>query len=129
MNKKLLHGILIGLGVMLMLFLAFPIGLIISLAFWIHLGVMYWKKKGVFNEEIDSELSRNKLKRFKILSISAGLLFIIAITGIIMHNVRSGQLGAEEYFYFIIGIVTSYLFILVSAGGLIFFIKESQKSI
>ena len=129
MKKKLLHGILIGLGVVVMLWMAFPFGMIFSLAFWIYLGVMYRKRKSVFHEEIEPGLAKKQLKRLKILIIAAGISLTIAIVGIIMHNVQSGLLEIEESLYFFIGIVALYLFILASGGGLVIFIKGRQKPI
>lgn len=129
MKKKLLHGILIGLGVVVMLWMAFPFGMIFSLAFWIYLGVMYRKRKSVFHEEIEPGLAKKQLKRLKILIIAGGISFTIAIGGIIMHNVRSSLLETEEHLYFLIGFVALYLFIFVSAGGLVLFIKGKQKPI
>lgn len=127
MKKKLLNGILIGLGLVLMLFMAFPFGMIFALAFWIYLGVMYRKRKLVFHEEIEPGLAKKQLKRLKILTIVAGISFTIAIVGIIMHNVQSGLLEAEESLYFFIGMAALYIFVLASGGGLVLFIKGRQK--
>jgi hypothetical protein len=129
MKKKLLHGILIGLGVVVMLWMAFPFGMIFSLAFWIYLGVMYRKRKRVFHEEMEPGLAKKLLKRLKILIIAAGISFTIAIVGIIMHNVQSRHSETEESLYFFIGIVALYLFILASGGGLFIFIKGRRKPI
>jgi len=129
MKNKLLIGILIGLGVVVMLWMAFPFGMIFSLAFWIYLGVMYRKRKSVFHEEIEPGLAKKQLKRLKILIIAGGISLTIAIVGIIMHNVQSGLSETEESLYFFIGIVALYLFILASGGGLVIFIKGRQKPI
>jgi len=129
MKKKLLNGILIGLGLVVMLWMAFPFGMIFALAFWIYLGVMYRKRKLVFHEEIEPGLAKKQLKRLKILTIVAGISFTIAIVGIIMHNVQSGLLETEESLYFFIGIAALYIFVLASGGGLVLFIKGRQKPI
>jgi hypothetical protein len=129
MRKKLLNGILIGLGVVVMLWMAFPFGMILALAFWIYLGVMFWKRKRVFYEDIEPELAKKQLKRLKVLIIASGISFTVAIVGIIMHNVRSGLSETEESLYFFIGIVALYLFFLVSGGGLVIFIKGRRKPI
>jgi hypothetical protein len=129
MKKKILIGILIGLGLVVMLFSPFPWGMIFALAFWIYLGVMYRKRKRVFHEEMEPGLAKKQLKRLKILIIAAGISFTIAIVGIIMHNVQSGLSETEESLYFLIGIVASYLFILASGGGLVIFIKGRRKPI
>ena len=129
MKKKLLIGILIGLGLVVFLLMTFPFGMIFALAFWIYLGVMYRKRKRVFHEEMEPGLAKKQLKRLKILVITAGISFSIAIVGIIMHNVQSGLSETEESLYFLIGIVASYLFILASGGGLVIFIKGRRKPI
>ena len=129
MRKKLLNGILIGLGAVVMLWMAFPFGMILALAFWIYLGVIFWKRKRVFYEDIEPGLAKKQLKRLKILIIASGISFTVALVGIIMHNVRSGLSETEESLYFFIGIVAMYLFILASAGGLVIFLKGRQKPI
>ena len=65
MKNKLLYGILIGLGSVVLLFMTFPFGTIFALAFWIYLGVMFWKRKRVFHEEIEPQLAKKQLKRLK----------------------------------------------------------------
>ena len=125
MKKK----VLIGLGLVVMLLFAFPFGMIISLAFWIYLGVILRKRERVFHEEIDPGLAKKQLKSLKTLSLTAGISFAIAIVGIIMHNMQSGLLETEETLYFFIGIVASYLFILASGSGLVIFINGRQKPI
>ena len=125
MKNKLLYGILIGLGSVVLLFLAFPIGMIFALAFWIYLGVMFWKRKRVFHEEIEPQLAKKQLKRLKTLFIVAGISLIIAVVGIVMHNLSE----SEEHFYFFIGIIPSYIFILTSVVGLVIFLKARQKPI
>jgi len=55
MKKKLL----IGLVLVVMLLMAFPFGLIFALAFWIYLGMVYRKRKPVFQKEIETELAKS----------------------------------------------------------------------
>lgn len=123
MKNKIIIGILIGLGTVVMLFMA-PIGMFLSLAFWIYLGVLFWKRKRVFHEEIEPQLAKNKLKR---LSIVAGISFFIAVVGIVTHNVQSNLLETKESLYFFIGIIASYIFILTSIVSLLIFLKARQK--
>ncbi len=129
MKNKLLFVTLIGVGTVVMLFMAFPFGMIISLAFWIYLGVMIWKKKRVFHEEIEPQLAAKQLTRLKRLSIVAGMFFIIAVVCIIIHNVQSKLPEPHDTYYFIIGIITLYLFILASIVGIVIFLKARQKLI
>ena len=120
---------LIGLGLVVMLLLAFPFGLILALAFWIYLGMMYRQGKRVFHVEIEPGLAKKQLKRLKILIIAAGISFTIAAVGIIMHNVQSGLSETEESLYLFIGVIATYLFILASAGGLLILIEGRRKPI
>ena len=128
MRKKILNGILIGFGVVVMLWHAFPFGVILALAFWIYLGVMFWKGKPLFQEDIEQGFAKKQMKKIKVLSIAAGISFIVGIVGIIIHNVRSGLSETEESFYFFIGIIAMYLFVLASIAGLFLFLKGRQKS-
>ncbi len=127
MKNKLLYGILIGLGSVVMLFMAFPIGMLIALAFWVYLGVLFWKRKRVFHEEIEPQLAKKQLKRLKILSIVAGISFIIAVVGIVTHNVQSSLPETKESLYFFIGIIATYIFILASVVSFVIFLKSRQN--
>ena len=127
MNNKLLYGILIVFGSVIMLLMAFPFGMIFSLAFWIYLGVMLWKRKRISHEKIEPQLAAKHLKRLKTLFVVAILSFIIAIAGIVMHNIQSSLSQSEEYLYFFIGIIPLYIFILLSVVGLVIFLKVRQK--
>ena len=127
MNKKLLNGILVALGAVVMLFLTFPFGMILALAFWIYLGVIVWKKRRVFNDKLEQGLKVKYIKRIKTFLIAAGISFPVAIVGVIMHNVRSSSSGTEEVLYFFIGIIALYLFVLASAGGLVTFLKGRKN--
>ena len=129
MKNKLLYGILIVLGSIVLLLMAFPLGMIFSLAFWIYLGVLFWKKKGIFQEEVVSQLASKQLKRLKTLFVVAGISFFIAIGGIVMHNLMSHLSESEEYFYFFIGIIPLYVFVLTSVVGLIIFLKVRQNPV
>ena len=127
MNKKLLNGILVGLGVVVMLFMAFPWGMILALAFWIYMGVMVRKRKLVFHDKMEPGLAKKHLKRLKTFAIAAGISFLFSIAGIIVHNVLSGLSQIEEPILFYIGVGALWVFIIVTAGGLVTFLKGRQK--
>ncbi len=126
MKNKLVYWILIGLGSVLMLFF-FPLGVILSIAFWAYLWVMFFKKKPIFHEEIELQLAKKKLKRLKTLSIVAGLFFIIGIVGIVIHNLQSSLSETHEFLYFFIGIIALYIFILSSIVSLVLFLESRQN--
>lgn len=126
-DKKLLNGLLIGLGVLMMIFFAFPWGIILSMAFWIYLGIVVRKKQPFFPKEVEARLVEKLMKRLKGLLTVAIVSFPVAILGIIMHNLRSAQTGGEESLYFYVGVIAEYFFILASAWGMITFLKGRQN--
>jgi hypothetical protein len=128
LNKNLLKGVLIVLGVVILLWMTFPFGIILAIAFWIYLGVLVWKKKHVFKDTTEQVLTKKYLKRMKTFLIMAVISFPIGIAGIIIHNIRSASTGNEETLFFFIGIIVTYVFVLASAGGLIIFIKGRQTT-
>jgi len=129
MNIKLLNGILIGVAVIIMIFSAFPMGMLFSLAFWIYLVVMIWNEKNVFQGKMDPELAEKHLKRLKTFLIVGGISFFIAIAGIIIHKVQFNTFDAEASIYFRIGIFALYVFMIASTGGMVIFLKGRQKII
>ncbi|MGQ8338005.1 hypothetical protein ACUNWD_15750 [Sunxiuqinia sp. A32] len=127
MKKKVLNRILVVFGVLVMMWMAFPFGMIFALAFWIYLGVLVLRKKPVYRNEMDPELAEMHWKRLKTLMIAAGILFPVATVGIIMHNMRSRALGTEEALFFFIGVIAMWLFVLLSAVGFILFLKGRKR--
>jgi len=127
MNIKLLNGILVGLAVVIMVFSAFPLGMIIALAFWIYLVVMIRKEKNVSHNKKEPVLTDKHLKRLKTFLIVGGISLPIAVAGMIMHNLQSNVSETEESFYFRIGIIALYAFMIASAGGMVIFLKARQK--
>ena len=123
MKRKTLAGILIGLLAVIMLVNAFPLGMILSLAFWIYLGMLVWKKQGVFNDTVDRGLAAKLYSWLKALMIASGILFPVALLGIIMHNLAK----TEESLFFFTGIIALILFILLSIAGFIIFLRARQK--
>lgn len=126
MNKKLLIGLIAGLGIILTIFNPVLMG-ILSIAFWIYLGMLIWKRKPIFQDKMESELAKKRLNSLKVVLVLAGILCLVSIGGILLHNIRSGLAGTEESLYFFIAIIATYLFILVSACGLVIFLKGRQK--
>ncbi|WP_163322127.1 hypothetical protein [Draconibacterium mangrovi] len=126
-DKKLLNGLVIGIGVMVMIFFAFPWGIIISLAFWIYLGITLRKKHSFFSPEMEATLVVKLQKRLKGLLTIAVISLPVAIAGVIIHNVHSGKTGSEESLFFYIGVIAEYFFVLASAGGIITFLKGRQN--
>lgn len=126
MNKKLLQGLLVGLGIVILVLMAFPFGTIISIAFWAYLAVVVWKKQPLFNDKLEPELTEKLLKRLKKLRTIVIITFPVAIVGVILHNVVSAKTGTEEALFFFIGVIASYLFILTSALAMLTLLKGRQ---
>lgn len=127
-GKKLLNGLLTGVGIIVMLFFAFPWGIILSLVFWIYMGLNVRKQHSFFRPDLEVNLAGKLRKRLKGLLSVAIISFPLAVFGIVMHNVQSAQTGTEESFYFFVGIIAEYCFVLASAGGILTFLKGRQKS-
>lgn len=128
MNKKLLMGILAGVGIVLMILNPAAMG-ILAIVFWIYLGVIVSKRKQIFHEKINPGLAQKLLKWLKAILILAGISFLVSMVSIIVHNIGSSLSESEKSLYFIIGITALYVFILVSVGGLFIFIKGRQTSL
>ena len=128
MNKKLLYGIIGVLAVIVIIFLTFPFGMILALTFWIYVGVMFRKRKHLFQHKMEPQLAEKLLKSLKVCMIIAIVSFPIAIGGIIMHNVQYSLSETEEHLYFFIGIFATYIFVLASsAGAWIYFSKDIKN--
>jgi len=129
MIKKLLIGVLIVLGIAMAVLNQLIIGILAVLA-WIYLFRMVRKQKNnVFNDQIESKISEWHLKRLKALLMVAGFLFLVFIISAIMHNVLYGLFEVEESVFLIIALVALVVFIVATAGGLVIFLKERQRTI
>ncbi len=126
MYKKVLIRILIGLAIVFVIINA-VIMVIPALAFWIYLGVILEKEKRIIPENLDPESVQKHMKTLKTLLIIASISLPVSISGIVMHNIRSGQTGTEEILFFYVGLIALYVFILASAGGMLIFFKGRQK--
>lgn len=126
-DKMLLYGFVVGVGVIMMILFAFPWGIILSLAFWIYLGVTIRKKQSFFSHEIEATLAEKLQKRLRGLLTVALISLPVAIAGLVIHNVNSAKTGGEESIFFYVGIVAEYFFVVASAGGIITFLKGQQK--
>jgi uncharacterized SAM-binding protein YcdF (DUF218 family) len=128
MNRKLLIGILVVLGIAVTFFNPL-ISLILAVGAWIYLVKMFQKqRKSVLNDHIGPKISERLLKRLKIFLIVAGFSFLIFIVGGIAHNVFSGLYKKEETVSFLIALVALLVFVVATAGGMVIFLKERQKN-
>ncbi len=119
MKKKLLVGAAIILGIAALVFRMVEIALALVVV-WGCLIWMIWKKK--------AELAEKHLKRLKLLLLGAGIPFVVAIVGVIMHNALYAMNEVEEHTWFLVAIVALYVFSAAIIGGLIIFLKERRKT-
>ena len=115
------------LGIVLMIFNPLIMG-VLAIAIWIYLAVMIRKRKRIFHEQIEPGSAEKLSKRLKTTLIVAAVSCLVSIGGIIVHNIRSSRSESEESFYFIIGIVALYIFILATAGGMAILLRGRQKN-
>ena len=128
MNRKLLIRIIGVLAVFLIL--NFLTTGVLAIATWIYLVLMVRKKKtSLFYDQMEPKLAGSRLKRLKAFLRVAGIMFIVSIAGIIVHNVLSGLSEIEEPISFFIGVGALLVFIIVTAVGLVIFLKGRQKLI
>ncbi len=128
MNKKLLIGIIVVLG---MAALAFMITTIAGagIVVWVCLIWMVRKKKtNIVHDQIEPKLAERRLKMLKAFLLVAGIALAVAIVGIILHNALSALSKIEEHVWFLIAIVALYVFVAATSGGLIIFIKGRRKT-
>ncbi|WP_319229770.1 hypothetical protein [Draconibacterium orientale] len=126
-DKMLLYGIVVGIGVVMMILFAFPWGIILSLAFWIYLGITIRRKPSFFSDKIEATLAEKLQKRLKGLLTVAVISLPVAIAGLVIHHVNSAGTDGEESLFFYIGIIAEYSFVVASAAGIITFLKGQQN--
>ena len=119
MKKKLLVGAAIILGIAAMVFNVVTVALALVVV-WGCLIWMIWKKK--------AELAEKYLKRLKALLLGAGISFVVAIVGVIMHNALYAMNEVEEHTWFLVAIVALFVFSTATIGGLVIFLKGRRKT-
>ena len=127
MNKKLLIGTIVVLGIAAAIFRAVEIGGV-AIGVWIFLVVVVWKMKtNIFHDQMEPKLAESRLKRLKIFLLVAGISIAVAIVGVVGHNVLYGLTKIEESVFFTIGLVGLYVLIIATVGALVIFLKGRQK--
>ncbi len=127
MNKKLLIGTIVVLGIAAAIFMSTLIaGALIVV--WIYLVWMVRKKKtNIFHDQMEPKLAERRYKMLKVFLLVAGISFAVFIVGVILHNALYGLFGKEELVSFFIGISGLWAFIIATVGGLVIFIKGRRK--
>ena len=128
MNRKLLLGILVVLGIAVTSFNPL-ISLILAVGVWIYLVRMVRKQKNsVLNDQMEPTITEWHLKRLKAFLIVAGFSFLVFIVGTIVHNVSHDLSEIEETVSFLIALVALWVFVVATAGGMVIFFKERQRT-
>jgi len=129
MNKGLLIGIVILSVVSIGLVIA---GVIIRPAFitlgigvallgvWIYLVWAVRKRKSsLFPDRMEPESVERHLRWLRIFLLVAGILLLVGIVGVIVHNVIFALTGIEESVAFFIGLIGLLVFVIATIGGLV----------
>ena len=128
MNRKLLIGILVVLGIAVTFFNPLISG-ILAVGVWIYLVRMVRKQKNsVFNDQMEPKITDWYLKRLKVFLIVAGFSFLVFIVGAIVHNVIHGLSKMKVIVSLIIALVALLMFVVATAGGLVVFFKGRQET-
>ena len=96
---------------------------------WIFLVFMVWKKKTyLFHDQVEPKLAERRLKMLKAFLLVAGISFVVAIVGIILHNALYTLSGIEEHVFFSIALLSLVPFAVGTIGGLVIFLKGRRKT-
>ena len=129
MNRTLLIGIIVVLGIAVTFFNP-VISLIVAVGIWIYLVRMIRKqKKSVFKEPGEPEISERLLKRVNTFLILAGFSFLFLMVGAVVHNIFDSLSEMEKTVSFYIALVSLLMFVGLTAGGMVIFLKARQKAI
>ncbi len=124
MNKKLLIGIIVVIGIAAAAFmpmLAAGAGIVV----WIYLVFMVRKEKAnLFHDQMEPKLAERRYKMLKTFLLVGGISFAVFIVGTILHGVLGALLEIEEELVsFFVALVGLYVFIIATIGGLVIFLK------
>jgi hypothetical protein len=128
MKRKLLIGLLVVLGIAVTIFNP-PISSLLAVGIWIYIVITVRKqKKSVLNVQMEPKYLELHLQRLNALLMVAGLSFVVFIIGAIMHNILHGLSDEKGTVALFITLVAYLVFVLATAGGLVLFLKERQKT-
>ena len=129
MNKKPLTGKIAVLGIVFLILGILTTG-VLSMAAWKYLILMVRKRKtSLFHDQMEQKTAESRLKRLKALLKVAGITFLVAIVGIISHNLLYGLSETEEPISFFIGAGALLAFIVATTGGLVISLQKRQEPI
>jgi len=128
MNKKLLIGIIVVLGIAAAIFMSMLIAGALMVV-WIYLVWMVRNKKiSLFHDQVEPKLAERRLKMLKAFLLVGGISFAVFIVGTILHGVLGAMLKiGEELVSFFIALAALYVFDIATIGGLVIFLKGRRK--
>ncbi|MFC1916382.1 hypothetical protein ACFLW4_06830 [Chloroflexota bacterium] len=128
MNKKLLIEIIVVLGIAWATLALLPF----SIAVWIYLVWMVWKKKAnIFHDQMEPKLAERRLKRLRASLLVAGTSLTACIVTVLVQVVVLigifGQPEEEGPVVFFIAFFSAVLFAIATSGSLVTFLKGRRK--
>jgi hypothetical protein len=130
MKKGIGTGIIVTLGIVLIIINPLVMG-VLAIPTWIYLVLSVRKQQDKSSHgqvELQPMFFEKQWKIFKTFMLTAGITFLVALAGILLHNFGPDLLDINESISFFIGVGALYVFIFATAGGLILFLKARQKS-
>ena len=129
MNKKLLIEIIVVFVIAAAILALFPL----SLAVWIYLVWMVWKKKtNIFHDQMEPKSAERRLKRLKTFLLVGGISYAMFWVTVLPLRVAIAVMfnQPEEggpVVHFIAGFFVM-LFTIGTIGGLVIFLKGRRKT-
>jgi len=131
MNKKLLIGTIVVLGIAAAIFRPMLIGVALIVA-WIYLAFMVRKKKTkIFHDQMEPKLAERRLKILKAFLLVAGISFavlIVLMVGVVLYNAVYGMSEIADAVAHYIGFSSLGVFDVATIGGLVIFLKGRRKT-
>ena len=127
-NKKLLIGIIVVLGIAAAIFRPMEIG-VLAIGVCIYLVFMLRKKKtSLFHDQMESKLAETRYKMLKVFLLVAGIALAVGIVGFVLHNALYGLSEIEEPVSLAMGFFGLMAFVIATIGGLVIFLKGRRKT-
>ncbi len=132
MKNKLLIGPLVVLVIAAAIFRPRFIPVLLGGALivpWLYMVNMVRKKRAsLIHDQVEPRLAERRYKRLKVFLLVAGISFVVAIVGVVGHNVMYGLTEVEESVFFTIALVGLLVFFIATIGGLVIFLKGRRKT-
>ena len=115
----MLIGTIVVLGIAALIFRITSVAVALIVV-WVYLVWMVRKKKAnLFHDQVEPKIAERRYKRLKAFLLVAAISFAVGIVGVVMHNVLYALNEVEEHVFFIIALVSIYVFVATTSGGLL----------